>query len=391
MARRSPKSTIPVKLGDVDSAWLTDVMRDAGAISHTSAVTAHTVEPFGTGIGFAGTTMRMRLTYEPPEAGPATAVVKLPSEDPAIKGIFDSQEVYGREIAFYRTMPDEMPFRVPAHLGSRMDSPPPDWIGRALNVAADRAPVKLHIKATENVTALLKPSKRRYALLVEEVGGTCYNMAGPPSIELLSNVVDQLAQLHATFWGRTDLARTNHKRPLLSGSPRMFANTYRPVSRPIAVERWDWLEGDKLARLDYALDNFLVDHEFLNRPVTLVHGDPRIDNVIFPDTEPPIFIDWAMTAMAHPAFDVAYLMSSALDGPDARPIFDDMLDRYRTSLAANGRDIPAHKLADAAQACLRGIVSQMMAALPVLQGGYGEEGLADCWVPRLVNLIDPVS
>ena len=80
-----------------------------------------------------------------------------------------------------------------------------------------------------------------------------------------------------------------------------------------------------------------------------------------------------------------------LDGDDAPAVLDALLDRYRTSLAEHGRQIDAAELRDMTQTAMRGIAIQLMAALPILKGGYGDASLTDCWMPRLVRLLDPVA
>ena len=386
--RRAP---IPGTLEETDAAWLTSALHDADALPADARVTAFTPEPLGGGVGFGGVTVRLRLSYEPADAGPATVVAKYASTDPINKGVFESQDIYGREIAFYRNLAHELPIRVPAHCGSAMDPPPPAPVVNTMNALIRNAPPIVHIKATENVVKLLRPSSRRYALLIEELDGDVYDMVHPAPRELLGPALDQLAALHAAFWGRTELVGTNHMRPLLGPMPRMYANVYEPVCRPLAIERWEWLDDDLLARLDDAAPRLEADWARMNEPTTFLHGDTRIDNLLFPADGAPIFIDWGATAMGHPGFDIGYMLSSTLDGDDAPAVLDALLDRYRTSLAEHGRQIDGSELRDMTQTAMRGIAIQLMAALPILKGGYGDASLTDCWMPRLVRLLDPVA
>ncbi len=130
-------------------------------------------------------------------------------------------------------------------------------------------------------------------------------------------------------------------------------------------------------------DRFVDDLATLNRPMTFVHGDPRSDNILF-DGGDPILLDWAQPGVAHPGFDVGYLLGSSLR-IDERADIAGLVDRYLQALAAAGVELDQETLEAGIGATARAMIVQQLNSLTVLIGGYGEHGVpADLWMPRLL-------
>jgi aminoglycoside phosphotransferase (APT) family kinase protein len=83
---------------------------------------------------------------------------------------------------------------------------------------------------------------------------------------------------------------------------------------------------------------------------SIVHGDYRIDNVIFDAAEPKIraVLDWELSTLGDPLADLSYMLMNWVTVPEGRsgvsgltgsetgiPTIEDMVDRY---CAATGRD-----------------------------------------------------
>ena len=56
--------TIPRQVDQINAAWLTRALRDAGTLKD-GQVTSLTAEPIGVGVGFLGQLARLRITYVP--------------------------------------------------------------------------------------------------------------------------------------------------------------------------------------------------------------------------------------------------------------------------------------------------------------------------------------
>ena len=72
--------------------------------------------------------------------------------------------------------------------------------------------------------------------------------------------------------------------------------------------------------------------------LTLVHGDYRMDNLVFYDgAQPPIgMLDFQGVSAGHPLTDVAYFLRPNLNPDHADGTEDDLLRRYHDALIRNG-------------------------------------------------------
>ena len=79
--------------------------------------------------------------------------------------------------------------------------------------------------------------------------------------------------------------------------------------------------------------------EGLPDPITVVHGDFRLENMMFATPEggyPLAVVDWQTLALAFPGIDIAYFLGAGLL-PEARREHERaLLDRYRAGLARFG-------------------------------------------------------
>jgi aminoglycoside phosphotransferase (APT) family kinase protein len=73
-------------------------------------------------------------------------------------------------------------------------------------------------------------------------------------------------------------------------------------------------------------------------PVTLLHGDYRLDNLFFDEgaVDPVVAVDWQICGLGRAAYDIAYFMSQSLT-PEARKEADEVvLQAYHEALVAGG-------------------------------------------------------
>ena len=375
---------------ELTAEWVTQAMQAAGVLSDGQRVVSATLEPLtGDGRPMTGEVVRVVLGYEPAGAGPETAVAKFASRDRAMKGMVEQFDGYAREIRFYRSLASLMPVRVPRHLGSGL-TPGRSKDSPILAKIVDALPAKVHIVIATDVTKLMRATKRRYALLLEDCSDdtVVYNLVTPPKPDLLASALDTLAELHAVHWGGAPAVAGHPALGHVSTlTPRLYANEVRLRSLAIARARWSdwWTESDNALALG-AADRIPDDVVALNRPVTLVHGDPRSDNLLFPvGGGEPIIIDWAIGAVAHPGWDVSYLLSSSLDDPD---LADDLIAGYRRSLASRGVQVDAADLDATIVAGWRVQTVMNVLATRVAPGDYGEAGaFYDLWMPRSLALL----
>ena len=78
------------------------------------------------------------------------------------------------------------------------------------------------------------------------------------------------------------------------------------------------------------------------RTQTIVHGDVRLDNLMFGDDQ-IVLLDWALSVSTG-LQDVAYLLSQNVQLDERRAHEAELLEHYRTKLAEYGVDYPADKI-----------------------------------------------
>lgn len=137
-------------------------------------------------------------------------------------------------------------------------------------------------------------------LLLEEIcnARNFDQLRGLPWTQLIS-AIRTIAHIHAYFWNSPTLNKSK-------GLPRHDYMRAHEVKQSLpAFLRWA-----KLSPRDRALFIKLISQvpailaRFKKRPITLVHGDLRSDNVFYEQTSVR-FIDWGLSSIGNPTFDLA--------------------------------------------------------------------------------------
>lgn len=385
---------VPSTPAEVTAAWCTSAMRQAGVIETTPdapTVTAVTIEPLGGGTGMSGDAVRLRFTWDQPDASlPDTAVAKFAAPLPVIKGLLESLDAYAREISFYQGLSDSMPLRVPRFLGGHADPGRSAKATARINRIVNGLPGRAQVAMTVDPTKLLRPSKRRYALMIEDLGDelTVHDVVEPPQPQHLELTLTELAGLHAAFWGRKDLLDHGATARLVCPTPKLYENVYDGRVRSLMLDVWsDWLTPEFVAIADDARQRFTADIDRINTPLTFLHGDPRSDNILFNDQHTTAtFVDWALTGFGHPAYDVAYHLSASLDVPNMSH-FVPLAEHYLRELTAAGIALDPLDFWETARAAMRSMLMQQIQAIPHPLSSYGDKNLEDYWAPRLLHAL----
>lgn len=376
---------IPASPGDLTPQWLTRAMRAAGALPQ-GRVSSITVEPIGDGgTGFTGETVRVALATEGADDAPESVIAKFPTRDRQNRGMLEQFDAYAREIRFYRQFAHRLPCPTPAYLGGEYDGRARGFGPRASRLI-DALPDAVQLAVTKDVTKFLRASKRRYVLLLEDLGPstTVHDLAEPPDDAQLAAALETLAAVHAAFWFDDTLAGNDAFGPVLTMTPGLYRTVGLRRCLGLARERWDWFDDDDDAAVVDALERFADDVDTVNRPVTLIHGDPRSDNLLYRDDGDVVLLDWALAAYANPAFDVGYLLSSCLSA-DRIAAADELVDGYIDALAERGVTADRARLRADIGATYRGLAVQQLMSIPVLRGeSYGDDTIFDIWMPRIL-------
>ncbi len=298
---------VPMSVDDFTPDWVTAALQAGGTLGE-ERVTAVDASSLGEGFGFLGSLARLTLTYDRPVAGaPTTVVAKFPALVEMNRQLALQYQVYQREARFFREIKP--------------------------TVASMPTPNDYYVdidEATGNGVILLEDLEGKLRI------GDQLGSASPREAEQL---MSQIADLHATWWGWSEeetiawvpafdgpvWAMTAQTLPSLWPTYQQEEGHMLPPGMAEIIERtWEglpWL-GQQLSR----------------GPMTLVHGDYRLDNMFFPEQEgdPITIIDWQLMSRGRGPYDVAYFMSQSLNVEQRRETERALVKRYHDGLVAGG-------------------------------------------------------
>lgn len=280
---------------------LAAAMRAQGTVPAEAVLEQVRSRPIGNGL--MADTLLLDLTWCVRGAGPASVVAKVPSTDEAAARTAASLGAYEREASFYREFAGESDIDVPELLG--------------LVESSDGAPT----------------------LLLEDLSElSARDQLQPVGLDVLEQMRAQLAALQAPFWASERLDRTPwlHRRlgvPIPGIAERMRVS-WAKTGDYLA----DDYDAEERAQIDRFVDGACGWAERIGGPVSLVHHDYRIDNMLF-GPERVVVLDWQTVGWGTPMFDLAYVMATSL-APDTRArVEQDVVRTHVADLAARGVEV----------------------------------------------------
>lgn len=264
----------------VDAAWLSSVLGRPGELA--------AIERRSIGTGQVGENVRYDLTWSGGAAEPRTVVGKFPSLDPQSRATGGATMAYVREVGFYRD---------------------------AQHTVGVSTPRVHHID--EDIEA------NAFVLIMDDLAPAEQGdqLAGC-SVEHAELAIDQAIALHQPHWGG-DFAEEHPWAVGRNGADRVaFAELFEVLVAPFC-ERYDGrLDRATLAKARWLADNIETYLGSQRTPPTLVHGDFRLDNMLFApegdeSTAPLTIVDWQTASMGRGPADAAYFVGAGLV-PDLR-------------------------------------------------------------------------
>jgi hypothetical protein len=318
---------VPQELGDITAGWV------SGALG--APVDAVEVERIAEGVGMLATLCRVTLKGGDP-ALPESVVVKLPSSDPLARGFNQGFGFWERECSFYGKYADKTPMRTP----------------------------KCHFVAFDETRA-------EGVVVMEDLGvARAADQLAGFSLAQARAVIVELARLHGAFWGRTDDSS-------FADVPRADDERYRQFFTHGLAAAWPACGkaigaaqpagtreiGDLLAERGGATMALLA-----RAPRTLVHFEPRGDNLLFlgdPASPEVVVLDWQGFFRGCGAWDFAWFTIQSLEVEDRRTHERDLMRLYVDEIARAGvRDYALGDLErDYRQFSLCAFVGAVMASL----------------------------
>ena len=298
---------VPATIDDIDSAWLEEVLTDAGFGRVWLEDIA--VEALAVGVGLLGSVARVRLVHAD-EGAPKSVIVKLPSQDMRARSIADQFGYYRREAGTYRDLLHDLPrdeVRTP-RCYAVIDGP----IG----------PV----------------------LVLEDLPHTVGDQVAGASREQALAAAELIANIHAQFWGNGALGHyawlPGPTDEVIAGYGRLFELTW-----PMFVNNFgSHIPREHLGAAERAITHFdEVAQTFAQAPQTLIHGDFRLDNMLFspqplsPDDEPIAHVlDWQLAARGRGPYDLAFFVAGSVTANQRRLHERAIIERYHGYLQLGG-------------------------------------------------------
>ncbi|WP_422747239.1 phosphotransferase family protein [Mycobacterium sp. WMMD1722] len=295
------QDVIPCRPSDVTPEWLGAALSDGGTPVEITAVDIAAI-----GTGQTGATYRVSVTYADPQPDlPPTFVVKLPSQDEAVR-----ERValgYRSEHAFYTTMADRVTVPMPRCYHCRIGSEGADFV----LLLSDMSPA--------------------------EQGD---QLAGCTDAEARLAVA-ALAGLHGPTWcdpTLDEMPGVVMPRPDIGGA-RGFGDI-ATMAADITIDelgsRMSEQDRETLAATMSRVTPWLL---AARSRFALLHGDYRLDNLLFdPERTHVSVVDWQTLGVGLPARDLAYFTATSLLPQDRAAAERQLVELYHRALTENGVD-----------------------------------------------------
>ena len=299
IAPMASAAQIPGTAEQVTAEWLSAVLSRPG---NPVAVATAEITPIGT--GQTGATFRATVRYESPQVAlPDSFVVKLPAQDEAVRDRVALS--YRSEHAFYTEVADTVAVPLPRcyHCAIADDG------AQFVLLLADMAPAV----QGDQILGCSETEARLGATALAGLHGPRW--CDPAWLDFTGTVMPKPDEAGARGLG--DITKLAAQITIDKLGARMS-----PADRDTVVESADliadWLLGSP--------DRF-----------SLLHGDYRIDNLLFdPDRTRVTVVDWQTLAVGLPARDLAYFVATSLQ-PDERADHErGLVDAYHRALSTHG-------------------------------------------------------
>ncbi|MDE2435401.1 MAG: phosphotransferase [Sphingomonadales bacterium] len=291
----------PTRPDAVEAGWLEERLRAAGVIGD-ARITGLTWQAIGT--GQVGDSARFHLTYDREGAGPATVAGKFPAADQTSRGTAAAFGLYAREVGFYRELRPQLDIRV----------------------------------ATPHV-AEIDPDGVDFLLVFEDLGpARGGNQLESCSLADARQAIAQAAAFHAPSWGNPAILDAAWLRPAPGVAEQVRA--LYPNAQAIFRDRYaDSLEPEYMAICEELNDAANLWFGRNVPPKCLIHGDFRLDNMLFDihgGAEPIAVLDWQTVALGNGLTDIGYFLGCGIGAALRRAYEHELLDLYCAEMTRRG-------------------------------------------------------
>ncbi len=284
--------------------WLTTLLTQVGLLRGGVRIADVQQTQIGEGAGMMSDLARIHLTYAGGAADlPATLVAKFPSRNANNRGVAMAYRLYERETRYFTELAASSTAYSPQTWFSGLDG--------------------------DNFLILME-DMADYRVGDQVIGADLHES------ELM---IDELAGLHASFWNRVDnldwvphIASSYHadnmQALLVAAWPKMVSNFSDFLDPGLASRGAEFMAA--LPALQAVMDT---------PPITLLHGDFRMENVFFgtqPQHRPIAIIDWQGPLRGRGMVDVGLMLGQSTQHEVRRAHERQLVRRYVDRLAEHG-------------------------------------------------------
>lgn len=294
-------------------------------------------EPIGT--GQVGDSVRFHLDWAGGQ-GPATLAGKFAAVDPTSRGTAAMLGLYAKEVGFYRHVAPHLPVRTPQVL--------------AVDVAGDGA---------------------SFVLLFEDMGPARggNQLAGCSAADAREGV-KQAAALHAPSWHNEAILALDWLQPSEQAAAQVKA--LYPQAQAVFRERYaDTLEPEYMALCE-ELAEITAATDRVTGKVSLVHGDFRLDNLLFDvkgGAEPIAVLDWQTLTIGNGLTDIGYFLGCGIGDALRRAHERELLELYCAEMTAQGVPLTVDAIwRDYVLGALHGVSTAVFSAAFVVRTERGD-------------------
>ncbi len=304
--RRDRKSkgagAIPKSADDLTEDWL---QKTLSPHIDGATITGFSPQVIGVGEGFMGQLARISLTYaEDDTAVPHSLIAKFAAARSDTREMARDQNLYRREIGFYRDIGQDVGIRVPVCYYSDFDEETQYFV----MLLEDMAPGE--------------PS--------DQVVGT--------SKETSRQVIENFARLHAKWWNSDQLDHYDWTKWIINelSMDEALVRLRESIKQVEETGRFD--AYPEMKRLMYLLPPLFRMQPAPPYPFSLTHGDLRSDNIIQPSESGGEFcvLDWQLAGKGDPVNDIARWMAQSISIDDRKETEQALLKLYHDTLIAHG-------------------------------------------------------
>ncbi len=317
------------------------------------------IEPLGVPQGVLSNTMRLK-PRGPSDDLPSSLILKIDSENLHKREMALKLNCFHREVSFYRTVAPDISSLVPL------------------------------VYATGNGSS----DEGRWLLMEDLTAMKVGNQVRGVSADASCLVLDAIAQLHARFWNSSSL----HGYEWLTDNQFWFQGSREMLSSFHCNFLNDYelrVEPEALRAIEFVIENSQrIDEKMAQRPMTMVHSDLRVENVLFGTCSTQrsvVVIDWGTPTRSMAAMDLAYHVAGSVPMPARRNRLHNLCATWHQSLSKYG--VADYSLEDAwadfQLASLRCLSSVLILHNSQLDPSMSARSILanDEWIERFCSLV----